>query len=111
MSATMEFRSISSPHSVGNNMRALTKAMTTVDIAAYQAKYGCRGLLNGSVFLSIPCALIPAWNRMYVTEIPNQVIRPQMDVMFENHPNTLLEPELIPMYESVVKRAQNMIET
>lgn len=71
--------------------------MTIVHAITYQARNGWRGLLNGSVLRSIPCAFIPAWNLVYVNAIPNQVIRPAMDVMFANHPNTLFEPELMPM--------------
>ena len=46
-----------------------------------------------------------------MTEIPNHVIRPAIEVMFENQPKTFPDPELIPMYARVEKRAQNMMET
>ncbi len=46
---------------------------------------------------------------MYVTAIPNQVIKPAMEVMFWNHPKTLPEPAWTPMNARNAKEAQKKI--
>ena len=46
-----------------------------------------------------------------MTAIPNQVIRPATEVMFENHPKTRPEPDLTPMYARKEKQEQKKMAT
>lgn len=46
-----------------------------------------------------------------MTQIPNQVMRPAIAVMLANHPNTVPEPLLTPMYARKAKHEQNAMET
>lgn len=75
----------------------LTKQMNGHAIAPYHAAYGFSLLANGSFERSNPWPTKPLWNRMYVTLIPNQVIKPAMLVMFTNHWKTRFEPVVTPM--------------
>ena len=79
--------------------------------AAYQAAYGLSLLAYGSFDRSKPCATKPAWNRIYVTLIPNQVINPATDVILTNHPKTVPDPLLTLIYERNENAVQNKMES
>lgn len=51
----------------------------------------------------------PSSYRIYVTEIPNQVIKPAIEVIFWNQVKTLPEPLLMPMYARHENSEQKMI--
>ena len=55
----------------------LTNITRKQPIAAYHAANGCRDDMNGRVLRSMPCAFSPRWKRMYVTDMPNQLDKPE----------------------------------
>ncbi len=53
-------------------------------MAAYQAANGWKGDLYGSVRRSIPWARNPRWNRMYVSAIPSQLVKPATAILINS---------------------------
>ena len=84
----------------------LTKQTTGHAMTAYQAVYGLNLLAYGNELLSKPCATKPLWNRRYVTQMPNQVIKPAIEVMLTNHWKTFDDPLFTLMKARNEKAAQ-----